>query len=185
MKAVEGPGLKAADRPGLKAADRPGAASAAPVVVGLGQMAIGGPESELIIYGLGSCVGLALWDSRSRQGALAHIVLADAGGTPTDPAAPAKYANWAVRALVQALARGGARPDGLVAKLVGGAQVLAMPLAADVGRKNVAATLAALAALGIPVRGQETGGTVGRTIAFFPGTGAVAVRPVRGAGRTI
>jgi len=45
------------------------------VAVPMGEAAAGGPGDVLAIYGLGSCVALAVWDPETRRGVLCHIVL--------------------------------------------------------------------------------------------------------------
>lgn len=161
------------------------APSGAPAVANLGEAVIGGPGSELVALGLGSCIGLALWSPRQRWGVLCHIVLPDSEGAPADPATPAKYADQAVAWAVDALTARGARREELVAKVAGGARVLALPIATEIGQRNAVATLAALRDQGIPVAGTRTGGGVGRTVRFYPETGRFEIRPVGGAGEII
>lgn len=186
-KAREGPGaISAARAPGVvrateavREAEAVGAVGTA-IVVGLGEAVVGGVGAELVVYGLGSCIGLAIWSGRLRVGILCHIVLPSSSGMPVDPSIPAKYADSGVAWAVDALVVKGARREELVAKLAGGAKVLAFPLATDIGRQNTVATLAALDALGVQVQGSMTGGTIGRTLWFCPETGIVEVRPLNG-----
>lgn len=115
-----------------------------------------------------------------RLGTLCHIVLPDSGGTLAVANEPAKYADWAVAWAVRTLAWHGCRPVELQAKLVGGAHVLALPEGGRIGIQNERATLGLLRGQGIPVVASATGGTTGRTVRFYPATGALIVRPVGG-----
>lgn len=155
------------------------------MTVGLGQAALGGEGDELVAYGLGSCVGLALWCPRLRLGALCHVVLPRSGGQPADPQQPARYADQAVAWALAALAARGARPRELVAKLAGGARVLAAPLLPDIGAANAEAVQEALRAAGIPVRAADLGGGQGRTVRFLPASGVLEVRTSGGPPRAL
>lgn len=154
-------------------------------VVGLGQAAVGAAGDELVAYGLGSCVGLALWSPRLRVGAFCHVVLPQSGGAPRDPEQPARYADQAVAWAVEALSARGAVARELVAKLAGGARILELSLLPDIGAANVAAACAALEAAGIPVVARDTGGRSGRTARFFPATGVLEVRCAGGPARAL
>src|SRR5438128_2363381 len=99
----------------------------APVVVGLGEAhalkAEPGVDAALVAYGLGSCVALCLWDAHARVAGMAHIVVPgeDPNGAPNP-----RFARSALPALVSVMRAYGSRgePRRLIARLVGGAQVL-------------------------------------------------------------
>lgn len=148
--------------------------------LGLGEAAVAAAGTELVTYGLGSCIGLVVWSARLRVGALCHIVLPDSAGLNPDPRVPARYADWAVAWSVAALESRGARRTELVAKLAGGAQVLNVPMVKHMGRQNTEATQARLQAAGIRLGGTDVGGTEGRTVRFFPDTGILEVRSLSG-----
>jgi len=143
----------------------------------MGEAAVGGPEDVMAIYGLGSCVALALWHPKTGRGALCHVVLPEGTPAPGDP--PARYAAPAVEWARDALGPVPARE--LQVKLAGGASVLPMPRhlpQLDIGRRNVDAVSRALARLGLRVTAADTGGSQGRTIFFEPGDGRLTVRTV-------
>jgi len=133
----------------------------------------------LVSLGLGSCIGLALVDQRAGVAGLVHIVLPEA---PADgrAAAPAKFADTAVPALVEAVTRAGARR--LQAVLCGGAHMFGNTMGASpvmqIGARNAVATMEALQLARIPVRGKDTGGSSGRSIEVHVANGDVLVRAV-------
>ena len=45
--------------------------------VGMADYKVGRSPSSLISYGLGSCIGIAIYDSATRVGGLSHIMLPD------------------------------------------------------------------------------------------------------------
>jgi len=148
------------------------------VAVPMGEAAAGGPGDVLAIYGLGSCVALAVWDPETRRGVLCHIVLPEGTPAPGDP--PARFAgpavDWAVRTL------GRVPPRDLVVKLAGGASVLPtqhVPML-DIGRRNLDAVFRELARRGMRVAAEDTGGKYGRTVFFHPADGGLVVRTAGG-----
>lgn len=66
----------------------------------------------------------------------------------------------------------------MIIKIVGGARMVSAASAAGVlhiGDRNVVATKTALANLGLPLRGGDTGGTHGRTVRLSLNTGQLLV----------
>ena len=167
--------------PGRVRADRcpemnfdPSRAQAVP----MGMAAVAGRGQQLAIYGLGSCIGLAVWHPRLARGVLCHVVLPEGRPEPGDP--PARFAATAV---AWALAQLPGPASTLVAKMAGGANLF--PLAAglpqlEIGRRNVEAVRAALAAAGVPLVAEHVGGRCGRTVLFSADDGRLGVRPVGG-----
>jgi chemotaxis protein CheD len=99
-----------------------------------------------------------------------------------------KYAFPAVRALVREIAEETAARRRLVAKLVGGASMFSTetPSPEDsIGERNVAAALAALEEMGIPVVARDVGGPFGRSLVADPATGLVQVWSLRSASRIL
>jgi len=150
---------------------------ATPVTVRIGELRVLKGRGVLAAIGLGSCVGVALYDPVSRVAGLAHIFLPSSQNGRLVAGAPARYADTGVPALVDAMVAAGARRERLQAKLVGGAQLFLRGDHAtlEVGRRNVEAVRAALCALGIRVVAQDVGGSRGRTMRLFAETGRVVV----------
>src|SRR5690606_727584 len=99
---------------------------------------------SLVAVGLGSCVGVALFDDRGGARGLAHVFLPEqpAGGG-RDGVGAGTYATQAIPALVERVASAsGARSGGrLVAVIAGGARMFGA--GNDVGQRNVEAVEAA------------------------------------------
>ncbi|MCW2924201.1 MAG: CheD, stimulates methylation of protein [Thermoleophilia bacterium] len=150
------------------------------------EVAAAGDDVRLVTVGLGSCVGVAVIDTRSGAVGLAHVFLPEAPPSGAKPGAGAgTYAATAVPELVRRVARAGGpqRTQRLVAVLVGGATMFGGGRPGqDIGERNVAAVTAALTAAGVPVVASEVGGTHGRTMYVHGGDAAdVRVRQVGGA----
>jgi chemotaxis protein CheD len=150
-------------------------------VVRMGELAASDvADEELVSMGLGSCVGVALLDVELAVAGLAHVMLPEANAAY---AAPAKFADRAVPALVTSLERLGARREALAAVLVGGAQMFGRTglVGLDLGARNELAVRAALAAEQVAVAAVATGGSRGRTIRVCVGGSRVSVREAGGA----
>jgi chemotaxis protein CheD len=148
--------------------------------VKVAQAAVGGADDTLVTLGLGSCVAILLHDAEARVGGLAHVLLPEPA-LSRDQGNASKFATTAVPALVQEMARMGARPGRLKARLVGGAamfQTLMVPGSLNMGARNIIASRQALEVAGIPVVGEEVGGDYGRSVRFYVGAGKTTVSSV-------
>ncbi|BAD40524.1 chemotaxis protein CheD [Symbiobacterium thermophilum] len=150
--------------------------------VGLGELKVADrPDQVLVCYGLGSCVGLALYDPVVRIGAMVHVVLPDSSMGRGREAPPGKYADTGVEAAVAALVDAGASRSRLIAKAAGGARMLRLAGSnpqLDIGARNTEAVRAALARHQIRLVAEDMGGTYGRTLQLFIETGRVLVSTV-------
>lgn len=150
--------------------------------VGLGELKVAHqPDQVLVCYGLGSCVGLALYDPVVRIGAMVHVVLPDSSMGRGREAPPGKFADTGVEAALAALVDAGASLSRLVAKAAGGARMLRLAGSnprLDIGARNIEAVRAALARHQIRLAADDTGGTHGRTLQLFVDTGRVLVSTV-------
>ncbi|MFL5883887.1 MAG: chemotaxis protein CheD [Thermoleophilaceae bacterium] len=158
--------------------------TAAELMVRMGELAVSSTPGEVLAsIGLGSCIGLALLDTRKGVAGLAHVMLPS---KPSDAdVMPGKFAGTAVPALVESMVEVGSSGLRLEAVLVGGAQMFSFGGAGagklDVGARNEEATRAALAAARIPVRAAATAGAKGRTIKVSVEGPLVTVKEAGGA----
>jgi chemotaxis protein CheD len=141
------------------------------------------PGDVLTALGLGSCIGVALVDDSCRVGALAHVVLPTSQGAPGAGPTTAKFADTAVPMLIGEMAGRGVPRHRVWAVLAGGAQMFSLggKGSLDIGRRNEAAVRAALDANRLPVRAAATGGSVGRTLRVYLGSGRVTSKEAGGA----
>ena len=152
------------------------------IVVGMADLRVAKNPEILTTLGLGSCVGITLYDRVKKIGGMAHVMLPTYKGFEGQTIA--KFADSAIIELVNQLARIGAKRVSLVAKIAGGAHMFGRTQNNDmlkIGERNAAASLAVLAQLRIPVHANDTGGSHGRTIELYLDTGYLKIRTV-GAG---
>jgi chemotaxis protein CheD len=132
--------------------------------------------------GLGSCVGVTLYDPRTKIAGMAHVMLPNSEIAKEGMLNKAKYADTAIPELISRMIAAGAAQSRLEAKLAGGAQMFAFAGSQDsmrIGPRNVESCTVILKQLGIPIRGEDTGGNFGRTIEFYNDTGVLMLRTVQ------
>jgi len=134
----------------------------------------------LTTLGLGSCVGIALYDAHSKVVGLAHIMLPSSTQS-RNKSNVAKFADTAIEKLVEEMIKLGANKRHLVAKIAGGAQMFAFEDSSEmmrIGTRNVISTKEKLEELKIPIIAEDTGGNYGRTIELYSSDGSLLVRTI-------
>lgn len=134
-------------------------------------------ESTLVSTILGSCVAVCLWDRERAVGGMNHYLLPH---NPIPSRADARYGDSAMTRLVEAVVERGASLQHVVAKIVGGACVLAQLEGAgsSIGEQNVIVARNFLSELGIPIAAEQTGGRRGRKLFFHTGSGSAYVKDI-------
>lgn len=136
------------------------------IMVGIADYKVSSGPFRIITVGLGSCVGISIYDTFSMAGGMAHIMLPDSSQfkTVTDEA---KFADLAIPKMVSELEYLGVKTRNMAAKIAGGASMFQFAdksLNTDIGTRNVIAVKKTLKSLGIPILGEDTGGHSGRTM---------------------
>ncbi|HAQ06191.1 MAG TPA: chemotaxis protein CheD [Bacillus bacterium] len=151
------------------------------IKVGIADMNIVKSPDLIRTTGLGSCVGVVLYDLARELAGMAHVMLPDSSLARSGPINKAKYADTAVKELLAVLLTQGAQYSRIKAKLAGGAQMFQFTASNDmmrIGPRNVDSIVSELKGLRIPIAGQDVGGSSGRTIEFNPKTGLMQIRTV-------
>ena len=134
-------------------------------MIGIGEYRVG--AFPMMTIGLGSCIGLAIYDGTIGAGAMVHIMLPDSAGR-TDR--PGKYADTAIALLIRELNALGSKNRSLVAKMAGGACMFEYFGAnLNIGERNAERVRAVLKEHHVELAAADIGGKVGRSVTFFPG----------------
>jgi len=152
------------------------------IKVGMADLNIASNGYSLKTTGLGSCVGLTLFDPLHKIAGMAHVMLPTSNIAREATINLAKYADTAIPELLSRMTAAGANVRSMKAKLAGGAQMFAMSGQSDsmrIGPRNVESCLAMLDFYKIPVVAQDTGGNFGRTIEFESERGILTIRSVQ------
>lgn len=150
------------------------------VRVGIADSAIVSSPNKLITMGLGSCIGIALYDKEKRIAGLVHIMLPDSRQFK-EIVNPLKYADLGVDVLLKEMIAYGCSKENITAKIAGGASMFNFPdkkIISDIGKRNSEAVINAINKLSIPIIGEDIGGNKGRTMIFESEDGAVTIRSI-------
>ncbi len=153
------------------------------LMAGLGEIQVSSdPEVVLSCLGLGSCIGLCLYDPVSRTAGVAHIVLPLSNGDMSTSSI-GKYADTAVPFLLKEMGKQGALKSRLIAKMVGGAQLMKGQdgiASLGIGTRNIEMTKQMLTKEGIKITASDVGGNCGRSLKLEVGTGKLIVKGIGG-----
>lgn len=151
------------------------------IKVGMADWKIASSGDVLRTTGLGSCVGLTLYDGAARIAGMAHIMLPFSEIAREERFNRAKYADTALPDMLEALIAAGASRGRLVAKLAGGAQMFtfAGQDTMRIGPRNVETCKMMLESLHIPLVAEDTGANYGRTIELDSATGILTIRSIQ------
>lgn len=150
------------------------------IKVGMADLNVCVSPNAITTLGLGSCVGIVLYDPARKISGMVHIMLPDSTKILNN-SNKAKFADTGIDALIQYMIKVGADRRTLIAKIAGGAQMFAFSNNSDmmrIGERNVEATKNKLFELGICIKAEDTGANYGRTIEFYPENGELYIKSV-------
>lgn len=148
------------------------------IKVGMADLKVVEFPDALTTLGLGSCVGICLYDASSKVTGMAHIMLPSSKAIRKNENV-AKFADTAIVELIQQMEDKGAKKNRISAKIAGGAQMFSFTSANEtmkIGERNAEAVKIILKEMGIPLKSDETGGNFGRTIEFFSENGKLIIK---------
>lgn len=150
------------------------------IKVGIADMNIAYPPDKIMTIGLGSCVGILLYDKFKSLGGLVHIMLPDSTQF-RDIKNPLKFADLGIPLLIEKMEKEGSSKRNLIAKIAGGASMFNFSdksMISDIGKRNGEAVVRKLDELKIPIISSDLGGNKGRTMIADVSTGKVTIRIV-------
>lgn len=150
------------------------------VKVGMADMSCVYPPKILVTLGLGSCVGVCLYDRENKISGMVHIMLPYSHQIKNNSNL-AKFADTGINKLLEDMIKIGAIKSRIVSKVAGGAQMFNFNDSSDImriGARNVQAVKETLKLLNIPLIAEDTGGSYGRTIEFYSETGMLLVKTI-------
>lgn len=150
------------------------------IKVGMADLNICKAPNIITTLGLGSCIGIALYDPTLKLGGLAHIMLPDSTKMKNNSNL-AKFADTGIEELLRRMLKEGASQKRLVAKIAGGAKMFEVGTVSEVGNigaRNAEASKEKLKALGIPLLAEDTGLNYGRTVELYSETGEFHIKSV-------
>ena len=148
------------------------------LAVGVGDVKLSGNTAEtLVTYGLGSCIGVTIWDPVTRVGGLLHFMLPESQSDPEKARKnPALYADTGIPLLFRSAYQLGADKQRLVVRVAGGAQVLDGNGVFNIGKRNYLAMKKIFWKAGVLVHAEEVGGNTSRTLRLEIATGKLLLQ---------
>lgn len=150
------------------------------IKVGMADLNLCRDPDIITTLGLGSCIGIALYDPSTKIGGLAHIMLPDSTKMRNNSNI-AKFADTGIEELLNRMIKAGAVKSRLVAKIAGGAKMFEVSGLSDignVGQRNAEASRAKLKQLGIRLIAEDTGLNYGRTVELHCNNGDYYIKSV-------
>ena len=150
------------------------------IKVGMADLNTACSPGILTTLGLGSCVGICLYDTSTKISGLVHIMLPNSAQIKNNSNI-AKFADTGIVKLIEDMIKLGAKRSKLVSKIAGGSQMFNFNDASDImriGARNVTATKEILKSLNIPIIAEDTGGNYGRTIELYSETGILLIKTI-------
>lgn len=148
------------------------------IKVGMADYKVSKAPNKLITLGLGSCIGITLYDKGKKIGGMAHIMLPK----NNDPTVKSmKFADVAITAMLEELTALGVRTRDIEAKIAGGAQMFSFTASDEkksVGYRNIVFVKEFLKEKDVKIVAEDTGGNVGRTIEIDLSTGVLGVKTI-------
>lgn len=150
------------------------------IKVSVADYAVGSGET-LTTSGLGSCLGIALYDPEAGVGGLVHPMLPTA--SPDSERPPERFVNTGIEVVVEELLEEGASRNRILAKITGGAAIVDFnnDEKPSIGERNIEEARRVCKAASIEVVAEEVGEDCGRTMRFDTATGRVVVERTDGA----
>jgi chemotaxis protein CheD len=148
--------------------------------VSMSEMAVQSSGHVLRSIGIGSCVVITLYDHVKKIGAMAHPMMPATAAAldASDVSILLRFIEPAIEAMIRELEGLGGVKSRFQAKLFGGAHMFQVfdSDSEAVGIRNIAAAKRKLEQEGIDIVGNDTGGNIGRSVAFDINTGIAEVK---------
>lgn len=150
------------------------------IKVGMADLKTTKSPGILTTLGLGSCIGICLYDPMTKVSGMAHIMLPSSKSIKNNKNIY-KFADTGIEKLIEEMVANGASKHRMISKIAGGAQMFSFSSKNDImkiGERNAIAVKKILKEFGIPIKAEDTGGNYGRTIEFHSLNGKLMVKTI-------
>jgi chemotaxis protein CheD len=148
------------------------------IVVGVSDMKVSkDPDSVLITYSLGSCIGIAIYDPLVRVGGLLHFMLPESS-LDGDKAKknPSMFADTGIPYLFKSTYDLGAQKKRMKVVVVGGSQILDQQGFFNIGKRNHMAVRKIFWKNQVMIDYEDIGGNGNRTIKLDVANGDIWIK---------
>lgn len=145
------------------------------IKVGIAEYDVSTDGAILTTSGLGSCIGVALYDVTTGTAGLVHVMLPSSEEVADGNAA--KFADTGTTLLVREMEDVGANVRTMQAKIAGGSDMLDFSDSeSSIGTRNAEMVRETLDEHDIPIVGEDVGGDHGRSLRFESESGDLVVK---------
>jgi chemotaxis protein CheD len=143
------------------------------LIVGVGDMKVSSdPESVLVTYSLGSCIGLAIYDPVVKVGGLLHYMLPESSlDRQKATKNPCMFGDTGIPLLFKESYKFGAKKNRVKIIVVGGSQILDQKGLFNIGKRNHTLVRKMLWKNNAMIDFEDVGGSVNRTLKLAIKTG--------------
>ena len=155
------------------------------ITIAMADYAVARSPEKLTTLGLGSCIGVTLYDPLTKVGGMIHIMLPsiDKGRSKENTA---KFADTGIKLLVEEMIKKGAAMKRLEAKVAGGAHMFSFSnKSLSIGKRNAEAAKKILGEMKIPIVAEDIGKDYGRTLILDIDNGTLTVKSALKGNKTI
>ena len=148
------------------------------IVVGVSDMKVSNDaDSTLVTYSLGSCIGVAVYDTVARVGGVLHYMLPDSNlDTHKAKKNPYMFADSGIPPLFKSAYKLGAKKQRMKVVIAGGAQVLDQQGFFDIGKRNYMALRKIFWKNNVMIDYEDVGGNTNRTFKLSVNNGEIQVK---------
>lgn len=145
------------------------------ITVGVGDLAVSNrPETEIVTFSLGSCLGVVIHDPVAKVAGMLHLMLPESKLNPQRAEKqPGVFADTGLPRLFRSAYELGANKKHMRVVLVGGGQVMDEAGRFNIGKRNYTAVRKILWRNNVLVDVEDVGGSVNRTVGIEVETGRV------------
>jgi chemotaxis protein CheD len=139
------------------------------IEIAMGGLGFTTPEKNILQTFVGSCVAVCVYHSQTKNAGMAHVMLPKNNTANPTPKPEGKFADVALKILIEKLVENGAKPSELKAKMAGGANVFQnenKKSVFNIGLRNIDTIRSTLAEKKIPIVSEDVGSTGGRWVIF-------------------
>ena len=143
--------------------------------IGIAEYAVVTDETVLVTSGLGSCLGIVLYDPEQTVSGLIHVMLPSVDQARDTN--PAKFVDTGIPLLIEEMVEAGADATNLRAWMIGGSEMIQFTSNDEsIGSRNVSMAKQLIEDHGLTLVGSDVGGGHGRSLQFDPAAETVSIR---------
>lgn len=150
------------------------------IYVGMADYKICRSPQKISTLGLGSCLGVVIYDKTTKICGMAHVMMPDSSKILKNTNRM-KFADTCLADMYADMIKEGAIKSEMIVKMAGGARMFTFSSKNDllnIGEQNVIAVHKVLDQMGIPIVAEDVGSNYGRTIEFNTETGDLSIKAV-------